>query len=45
MLSGTAISSGEQRARVGQIELRNPSPLLRKVITSMGLSETLTLVP
>jgi len=31
--------------RVGQIELRNPSPLLRKVITSMGLSETLTLVP
>ena len=28
-------------ANVGEIELREPSPLLRRVITSMGLGEKL----
>jgi hypothetical protein len=31
-------------AAVGEIELRDASPLLRQVITKMGLAETLRLM-
>jgi anti-anti-sigma factor len=30
---------------VGQFELRNPSPLLRRVLTAMGLAEKLAVTP
>jgi anti-sigma B factor antagonist len=32
-------------ATVGEIEFRDPSPMLRRVITSMGLGERLRLAP